>query len=161
MYCIKKMIPIFHAAGHLASARCARRYIDSMRNLPNIMSEEQYNKISSWGLFTIRRSDNYWGGMFSDQVIDQSLMRVIKASGGLARGRGITPNTEAKFIHVLPKWVPVCNALEEFSGVHIVDHLIIILIYTQVPHYAIFTTIRNTLIGWMSTVRSATVQLMV
>ena len=94
-----------------------------------------------------RQNGNYWGGMFSDQVIDQSLMRVIKASGGLARGRGITPNTEAKFIHVLPKCVPVCNALEEFSGVHIVDHLIIILIYTQVPHYAIFTTIRNTLIG--------------
>ena len=50
-----------------------------------------------------RQNGNYWGGMFSDQVIDQSLMRVIKASGGLARGRGITPNTEAKFIHVLPK----------------------------------------------------------
>ena len=47
-----------------------------------------------------------------------SLMRVIKAPGGLARGRGITPSTEATFIHVLPKCVPVCNALEEFSGVH-------------------------------------------
>ena len=42
------------------------------------------------GLHVIRRRDRYWAGLSSDIVIEQVLIRSIKTSGGLTRGRGIT-----------------------------------------------------------------------
>lgn len=43
---------------------------------------------------------------------------MIKAPGGLAHGRGITPSTQAKLVHVLPKCTPICRELEIFCEVH-------------------------------------------
>ena len=37
-----------------------------------------------------RRSDRFWGGLSTDLVIEQVLMRSLKTSGGLTRGRGMT-----------------------------------------------------------------------
>lgn len=45
-------------------------------------------------------------------------MRLLKTSGGLARGRGITDGTVTKWAFVALKCVPICNALENFCGVH-------------------------------------------
>ena len=42
LYSVVEMIPILHAAGHMAFARSTRRYLDSMKNLPEIMSPEQF-----------------------------------------------------------------------------------------------------------------------
>ena len=41
------------------------------------------------GLHVIRRSDRYWAGLSPDLVIEQALMRPIKTSGGLTRGKGM------------------------------------------------------------------------
>ena len=46
--------------------------------------------------FTIRREDEFWSGNFTDQTIEQFLMRMLKVSGGLAHGRGITDSTQTK-----------------------------------------------------------------
>jgi len=118
LYAIIKMIPIFHAAGHFAYARSARRYVEAMYKLPEIMDPSQYQKLTTEGFFTVRRSNNFWSGSFTDQTIEQELMRMIKAPGGLAHGRGITPSTQAKLVHVLPKCIPVCKALENLCEVH-------------------------------------------
>ena len=40
----------------------------------------------------IRRSNRPWAGLSSDLVIEQVLMRSLKTSGGLTRGRGMTEN---------------------------------------------------------------------
>ena len=45
-------------------------------------------------------------------------MRLLKVSGGMTRGRGITDSTLTKWVHSLPKCVPLCNALENFAAVH-------------------------------------------
>ena len=42
------------------------------------------------GLHVVRRSDRLWAGLSTDLVIEQVLMRSLKASGGLTRGRGFT-----------------------------------------------------------------------
>ncbi|XP_030839515.1 deleted in malignant brain tumors 1 protein [Strongylocentrotus purpuratus] len=42
------------------------------------------------GYFTIRRVDSFWGGNFSDQTIEKFLMRQLKTSRDMTRGRGIT-----------------------------------------------------------------------
>ena len=41
----------------------------------------------------------------------------LKAPGGLAHGHGLTPSTQAKFVHIIPQCAPICNALEDFCGV--------------------------------------------
>ncbi|KAL8606327.1 hypothetical protein ACOMHN_050807 [Nucella lapillus] len=112
------MIPILHAAGHLAYARSARLYLGTMKKLPELMGDAQFRKFTQDGYFTIRRKDKFWGGNFTDQTIEQVLMRMLKVSGGLAHGRGITDSTLSKWVHVIPRCVPICNSLEDFCGVH-------------------------------------------
>lgn len=59
-----------------------------MRSLCEKMDPLQYRQLSSGGMFTVRRNTKHWNGNFTDQVIEQNLMRMIKAPGGLAHGRG-------------------------------------------------------------------------
>ena len=92
-----------------------------MRVLKNIMPEDQYATYIRAGYFTIRRSDRFWAGIFSDQTVEQILMRNLKAPGGLAHGRGVTESLQAKFVHAIPRCIPICNALEDFRGVHSVS----------------------------------------
>ena len=43
-------------------------------------------------------------------------MKKLKA-GGCAHKRGLAESTQAKFVHAMPKCIPICNALEDFCGV--------------------------------------------
>ena len=81
------------------------------------MPAEEYRQFTEKGFFTIRLLERFWNGVFSDQTIEQSLMRLLKTSGGMTRGRGITDSTLTKWVHALPRCVPICNALENFTCV--------------------------------------------
>ena len=118
LHCVQEIIPHFHAAGHLAYAKSARLYLQQMNSIQKIMSPEEYTLFSSKGYFTIRRAKEFWSGNFSDQTIEQFLMRMLKTSGGLTHGRGITDSTLTKWVHALPYCIPVCDALEKFTGVY-------------------------------------------
>lgn len=118
LHTVSEMIPMFHAAGHLAYAKSARLYLDQMKGLSDIMSADQYCDFTEQGYFTIRRTDKFWSGNFSDQTIEQELMRLLKTSGGMARGRGITDSTLNKWVHAMPRCIPICDALECFTAVH-------------------------------------------
>ncbi|KAG1673996.1 Fucose-1-phosphate guanylyltransferase [Nymphon striatum] len=43
---------------------------------------------------------------------------MLKTSEGVRRGRGITDSTLTKWVHALTRCVPICDALEQFTGVH-------------------------------------------
>ena len=86
------MIPYLHSAGHLHYARSAQVYLQEMLNLVNIMAPDEYDMFTSRGFFTVRRSDKYWCGIWTDMTIEQVLMRSLKTSGGLTCGRGISPS---------------------------------------------------------------------
>ena len=118
LHCVQEMIPHFHAAGHLPYAKSARLYLKQMNSIQQVMPPEEYTLFSSKGYFTIRRVNEFWSGNFSDQTIEQFLMRMLKTSGGMTHGRGITDSTLTKWVHALPYCVPVCDALEKFTGVH-------------------------------------------
>ena len=118
VHSVKQMLPYFHAAGHLAYAKSAHLYIQQMMELHNVMPEKEYKQFTEDGYFTIRRSHRFWSGIFSDQTIEQFLMRLLKTSGGMTRGRGITDSTLARWVHSLPQCVPICDALESFTSVH-------------------------------------------
>ena len=87
LHCVEKMIPIFHSSNHFPYAKSARRYLDTMRELPKFMPEEQYKTFVKEGYFTIRQSHRFWSDIFSVQTIEQVFMRNLKAPGGLAHGR--------------------------------------------------------------------------
>ena len=43
-----------------------------MSQLQEIMDEEEFACYTEKGDFTIRRSDNFWGGIWSDMIIEQA-----------------------------------------------------------------------------------------
>ena len=55
LYCIKEMMPYFHAAGHLAYAKYAQLYIQQMMELPQTMPAADYKQFTENGYFTIRQ----------------------------------------------------------------------------------------------------------
>ena len=50
-------------------------------------------------------------------TIEQVLMRSLQTSGGLTRGRGISPSTIAKWVHSMPAASRVIDDMETFGGV--------------------------------------------
>ena len=102
------MIPHFHAEGHLPNAKSARLYLQQMNLLAEIMPPDEYALCSDQGYFTIRRANEFWSCNFSDQTIEQYLMRMLKVSDGLTYSWGIIDSTLTEWIQALPKCV-LCN----------------------------------------------------
>ena len=65
------------------------------------------------GLFVIRRTDNYWAGIFPDLCIEQVLMGSIKSVGGLTRGRGFDDSTSLVWLLSMPTCAEINKAIEE------------------------------------------------
>ena len=42
------------------------------------------------GYYTIKKSDRFWAGLWTDLVMEQSLMRTAKSRRGLTRSRVMT-----------------------------------------------------------------------
>lgn len=51
-------------------------------------------------------------------TIEQTLMRSMKSSGGMTRGRGITNSTLAKWLQATVTSNSICSSLEQFGGVY-------------------------------------------
>ena len=85
---ISACLPIFAAAGHPNYLKSARLYLQKMYALKDD-NPEVHQKFQS-GFHVIRRSSQYWAGLGSDLVIEQTLMRSLKSQGGLTRGSGMS-----------------------------------------------------------------------
>ena len=95
-----------------------RIYIQQLDELKNELPSNLYELYTKKGYFTVRRKNCFWSGNFTDQTIEQDLMRLFKSAGGLTRGRHISEGTIAKFVGSLPYFIPICDFLEKFSGVY-------------------------------------------
>ena len=73
------MFPVLHAGGHTAYAKSSRLYLDQMNRLKTKMSIEEFTEYTSQGYWTIRRSNRFLSENFTDQVIEQVLMRMLKS----------------------------------------------------------------------------------
>ena len=105
---MRLMLNLFAATGHINYARSARLYLQSMKSL-NVDHPWLYNQFCKTGYHCIRRSDRYWAGLWPDLVIEQHMMRAIKSSGGLTRGRGMAETTRNLWISTLHE----CGAIHE------------------------------------------------
>ncbi len=74
--------------------------------------QRHFNK----GLHVIRRSNRLWVGLSSDLVIEQVLMRSLKTSGGLTRGRGMTE--QQRLLWPRPACAEINQAMQELTGVN-------------------------------------------
>ncbi|XP_052758830.1 uncharacterized protein LOC128202453 [Galleria mellonella] len=114
--CIELMIPFFHAAGHFNYAKSARLYLQKMRLLKLIMDPREFKKFTKEGFFTSRRSNEFYAGIFSDQTIEQTLMRAMSVEGGPFK-RGTTESTVFKWIKGIIYTNDVIEALEKFCDI--------------------------------------------
>ena len=69
------------------------------------------------GHHVVRRSDSYWAGLSTDLVIEQELMRTLKATGGMTRGRGMSELQRATFILSTPSCLEMKCALESLTEI--------------------------------------------
>ncbi|CAG2215124.1 unnamed protein product [Mytilus edulis] len=83
---IQEMLPFFVAAGHNLYAKSAYVYLSMMQRL-EIEHPEVYRHFKA-GHHVLRRTDRFWSGLSTDLTIEQILIRSVKSSGGLTRGRG-------------------------------------------------------------------------
>ncbi|KAJ8678203.1 hypothetical protein QAD02_013990 [Eretmocerus hayati] len=113
-----KMLPYFHAAGHIHYAKYAHIYVQTMLQLKDVMKDtpEEYQKFVADGFFTIRRSHEFWCGSWVDFVIEQMLMKNLKGRGGVIQ-RGICESTLSKWSDTQVAISVMMNGLEEFAGV--------------------------------------------
>ena len=101
------MLPFFTASGHNLYAKSAYLYLQLMLDLPN-NHPELYDMFMN-GFHVIQRSDRYWAGVSSDMLIEQTLMRSLKTSGGLTQGRGM--DEIQRLIWIMSK--PACSEVND------------------------------------------------
>ena len=86
LYAVRQMLQYFRGAGHLNYATYVHIYLQQMSKLHNLLSPLLYQRFAVDGGFTVRRSEKYWCGIWSDITIEQVLMRTMRATGGLTYG---------------------------------------------------------------------------
>lgn len=112
---LRQMLPYFAASGHNLYAKSVHLYLQKMDALQD--SHPHVYKSFHDGLHVIRRSDRYWSGLSSDLVIEQALMRSVKTSGGLTRGKGMSEIQRAVWVLSMPARAEVNYAMQDLTGV--------------------------------------------
>ena len=106
------MLPYLAAAGHNNYVKSLVLFLNKMEKLQNT-HPNVYRHFVKDGLFVIRRTDNYWAGIFPDLCIEQVLMGSIKSVGGLTRGRGFDDSTSLVWLLSMPTCAEIHKAIEE------------------------------------------------
>jgi hypothetical protein len=111
---VSRMLPLFAASGHRNYAKSARLYVQEMQELENAYPW-LYMQFTA-GLHSIRRSDRVWAGLSCDLVIEQTMMRAGKSTGGLTRGRGMHEAVRTTWLSTLTDCASIHAALSHVTG---------------------------------------------
>lgn len=112
---VREMLPYFAAAGHNLYAKSARIYLQSMVDLEK--DHRDIHQRFKDGFHVGRRSNRSWAGLSTDLMIEQVLMRSLKTSGGLTRGRGMTEQQRVTWLLSMPACAEVNRAMQELTSV--------------------------------------------
>ena len=112
---VSEMLPYMAASGHNNYTKCIWIYLQQMSSLksdnPSVYSAFQQ------GFHVVRRSDRFWAGLFTDLIIEQVLMRSMKTSGGLTRGKGMTENQCLTWVMAMPACANVNHVMQQLTQV--------------------------------------------
>ena len=111
---VSDMLPYFAASGHNLYAKSARLYLQDMMQLENTHPEVFKSFLE--GHHVVRRSDRFWAGLSTDLVIEQVLMRSLKTSGGLTRGRGMGEEQRLTWLLSMPVCAAYNTAMQNVTG---------------------------------------------
>ena len=83
------------------------------------LSQTQPNVHHSFinGYNVVRRSDRFWAGIYTYLATEQVLMRSMKTHGGLTRGAGMSELQRLVWVHSMPAYAHVYEAMQNFTGV--------------------------------------------
>lgn len=112
---VHKMLPYLSAAGHHNYTKSLHIYPQKMDKLKET-HPEVYSQFQE-GHHVIRRSDRFWAGLSTDLVIEQVLMRSVKTTGGLTRGRGMSETQRSVWLLSTPACAEVNLAMQELTSV--------------------------------------------
>ena len=111
---LDEMLPYLAAARHNNYTKCIHLYLQKMYLLPREHPDIYQSFID--GLHVIRRSERYWSGLSSDLVIEQVLMRGLKTTGGLTKGRGMKEEQQLVWLLSRPICAEINHALQELTN---------------------------------------------
>ena len=109
------MMAYLAASWHNLYTKCIHVYLQQMHKLHE--SHPRVSRHFDQGFHVVRRSDRFWEGLSPDLVIEQVLMRSMKTSGGLTRGRGMTETQRLVWLMAHPVCAEVNNAMQQRTGV--------------------------------------------
>ena len=112
---IGKMINLFAATAHINYAKSSRLHLQTMLDL-SATHPWVYENFAAKGFHTVRRSDRFWAGLWTDLIIEQVMMRAIKSRGGLTRGRGVSENVRVMWINSMHRCASVHSAMCSLTG---------------------------------------------
>ena len=107
------MLPFLAATGHHNYTKSLVLHLNKMESLQDT-HPDLYSKFVD-GLFVLRRSENYWAGVYTDLYIERVLMKNVKAVGGLA-GRGFEQSTNLTRFLFTSACGEVNRALRDMTG---------------------------------------------
>ena len=82
------MLPYLAASGHNLYTKSVYLYLQDMTKLQELHPEVYAHFLQ--GCHVIHRSNHFWAGLSLDLAIEQILMKSVKTTGGLTRGRGMS-----------------------------------------------------------------------
>eukprot|EP00795_Rhopilema_esculentum_P016689 gene16689-8135_t len=77
-----------------------------------------YDQFARGNLHTVRRSEQFWSGLWMDLDIEQVMIRALKSNGGLTRERGISESTRQLWIGSIHRCADIPNAMSESTGAY-------------------------------------------
>jgi len=115
MHALHDMLPYLAAAGHNLYTKSIYVYLQRLAQL-SIQHPEVHHQFQN-GYHVVRRSDRYWAGLSTDLLIEQVLMRSVKTTGGLTRGRGMSESQRITWLLSTPLCAEVNLALQDYTSV--------------------------------------------
>lgn len=113
---VKRMLPYFHASGRYLYAKSAHLYVQDMIELQNTMDQQNFVNFKN-GYFTVKRTDKFNSGTWTDMVIEHSLMKSMKSKGGVSRGRSTQDSVLCKWVYGMYATNTICEEIEKFCNI--------------------------------------------
>ena len=111
------MLPYLASSGHNLYTKSLRLYLQHMHELEENKNNSDVFKAFKDGLHVIRRTNRFWAGISTDLAIEQVLMRSIKTTGGLTKGRGLTETQRLVWLLSMPYAADINDAMQTLTGV--------------------------------------------
>ena len=107
------MLNLFAASGHPNYAKNAHLSVQQMMSLSekHPWLHEQFENAKH----AVQRSQRYWAGLWSDLVIEQTLMRSVKSTIGLTRDRSMQEGTHHLWVSSLNHLASINNAMKPLA----------------------------------------------